>query len=55
MNATDLAVSIALILLLCGFLGALGCVIADWRRYLRWVRKHWRWQKVTKAWEMWAR
>lgn len=53
-TAFDALVSLAIVLMLCGFGGALGVVIADWRRYLRWFRKHLRWQWMTDTWARWA-
>lgn len=54
MSARDILISLALILMICGFLGALGCVLADWRRYARLFFKHLRWQRMTSAWARWT-
>lgn len=54
MSARDTLISLCLILMLVGFLGALGCVIADWHRYVRWLRRHLRWQWMTNVWARWA-
>lgn len=55
MSVLDYLVALALILLICGLAGALGVVLADWRRYSKWFRSHLRWQRVTSAWGRWAR
>ena len=47
-------IALLCIMLIVGFLGALGCLLAEAYRFYQYEMKAWRWRRVCQQWQKWG-